>query len=301
MPSVDSVGGSVAQVSRLVRARRFLADDELPVSVRSLRQSDLKLHRHEFTELVIVLAGSGDHLFDEHRFPILAGDAFVVDVNHAHGYRDTRDLQIANVLFDESWLLEHSPELAVIPSYQAMVHLEPLARRRLDFGGKLRLDSVAMEEAKGLLRRLESELASRREGGVSLAGALLVELIVLLCRAYCDDGSEQRRDLADIGRVIAYLEHQYAAPIELAQLLELVAMSERSLLRKFAYATGTTPIQYLLRVRIAHAARFLRATNLSVTEIAGRVGFDDSNYFARQFRQILGASPTGYRRGAQHG
>lgn len=70
------------------------------MSVRSLRQSDLKLHRHEFTELVIVLDGTGDRLFDDHRFPIVAVD-FVIDVNHAHGYRNTQSLEIADVLFDE--------------------------------------------------------------------------------------------------------------------------------------------------------------------------------------------------------
>lgn len=273
-----------------------MKDTEVPVSVRSLRQSDLKLHRHEFTELVIVLDGTGDHLVDEHRFPIVSGDAFVVDVNHAHGYRDTQGLEIANVLFDEAWLLDREATLAAMAGYQALVHLEPLARRRLDFGGKLRLSSVRMEQTRNLLNRLQGELEARSEGYIAAAGALLVELIVLLCRSYREQGTESSRDLTDIGRVIAYLEREYASRVGICDLIELVAMSERSLLRKFSYATGTTPIQYLLRVRVAHAARLLRETSLPVTDIAGRVGFDDSNYFSRQFHQILGSSPTEYRR-----
>lgn len=292
---------SFVSFPRLARSRSFLGDAELPLRVFALRQSDLKLHRHEFTELVVVLEGSGDHLVDEHRFPIAAGDAFVIDVNHAHGYRDTRDLQITNVLFDERFLLEREPSLTAMPSYQAFVHLEPRARRRLDFTGKLRLDSIAMDEARTLLRRLENELAARAEGHVAVSVALLVELLVLLCRAYAAADTDGRRDLTDIGRAIGFLESNYARALELADLLEVVALSERSLLRKFALATGTTPIQYLLRVRVSHGARLLRSTRLPVTEVAGRVGFEDSNYFTRQFRQIIGVSPTVYRRGAATG
>ncbi len=292
---------SLVSFARLARSRSFLGDGELPLRVFALRQSDLKLHRHEFTELVVVLEGSGDHLVDEHRFPIAAGDAFVIDVNHAHGYRDTRDLQIMNVLFDERFLLEREPSLAVMPSYQAFLHLEPQARRRLDFTGKLRLDSIAMDEARGLLNRLENELAARAEGHVAVSVALLVELLLLLCRAYAAADTDGRRDLTDIGRAIGFLESNYARAVELADLLEVVALSERSLLRKFALATGTTPIQYLLRVRVLHGARLLRSTRLPVTEVAGRVGFEDGNYFSRQFRQIIGVSPTVYRRGAARG
>jgi AraC-like DNA-binding protein len=256
----------------------------------------LRIHRHDFTELVIVLEGSGDHLFDDNRFPITTGDAFVIDVHHAHGYERTQSLEIVNVLFDEGFLLEREPALAAMPSYQAFVHLEPRARRRLDFAGKLRLGSVAMGEVRVLVRRLEHELAVQDEGYAPASVSLLVELIVLLCRAYSQEENEGHRDLTDIGRVVGYLESRYTEHIELADLLDVVAMSERSLLRKFSLATGTTPIQYLMRVRVAHAERLLRETATPITEIAGAVGFEDSNYFSRQFRQVIGMSPREYRR-----
>jgi AraC family L-rhamnose operon regulatory protein RhaS len=279
----------------LVWARPHFTDTEIPVRVQRLRQADLHLHRHEFTELVLVVEGSGDQLFDAHHVPIASGDAFVIDVNHAHGYRATRDLDIVNVLFDEGFLLEREPSLAAMPSYQALVHLEPLARRRLEFGAKLRLDSVSMSQARTLAREMERELSDRGEGYVARTVALLVELIVLLCRSYGASEGPAQRGLADVGRVVGYLEHHYDEQISLADMARIAAMSERSLLRKFSAATGTTPIQYLLQVRIAHGTRLLRTTSLSITEIAGLVGFEDGNYFARTFRRELGVSPREYR------
>ena len=68
-----------------------------------------------------------------------------------------------------------------------------------------------------------------------------------------------------------------------------------NLMRVFRKATGQTPIEYLVRLRIQRAMDMLRNTDLTVTEIALEVGFNDSNYFTRQFRRILGESPRSFR------
>ena len=66
-------------------------------------------------------------------------------------------------------------------------------------------------------------------------------------------------------------------------------------MRVFRKATGQTPIEYLVRLRIQKSTELLRNTDFSITEIALQVGFNDSNYFTRQFRNSLGESPRSYR------
>jgi len=73
-------------------------------------------------------------------------------------------------------------------------------------------------------------------------------------------------------------------------------MSRSNLMRVFRKATGQTPIEYLLRLRIQKAMELLRNSSLSITEIALEVGFNDSNYFTRQFRRVLGETPRSFRR-----
>ncbi len=75
-------------------------------------------------------------------------------------------------------------------------------------------------------------------------------------------------------------------------------MSERTFLRRFREATGFAPIDYVIRARIRRAADLLADLNagLSITEIAFRCGFQDSNYFSRQFRRYIGTNPRNYRR-----
>ncbi len=281
---------------RMLPSRRVLRDTEVPISVRITDQPDIDMHRHEFTEIVVVLKGVGDHLLDDDRFPISAGDVLAIDQNHVHGYRNARELRIANLLFKESFLLAREPSLARLAGYHALVHLEPGARKRLSFGGKLKLPTESRILVEQRIYELRDELEQRSEGYQALSLSILVDIIVRLCRLYGTSASDTQRNLLDMGYVVGYLESQYAQQIEIRDLEPLVAMSSRTLMRRFSQATGTTPMQYLLRVRVTRAAHLLRTTRAPMTDVAGDVGFSDSNYFSRQFRRIMGMSPTDYRR-----
>ena len=79
-------------------------------------------------------------------------------------------------------------------------------------------------------------------------------------------------------------------------LISLTGLSASTLNRAFRRAVGLPPLAYHRRLRMRRAADLLRTTDLSVTDIADRTGFDDANYFARQFRRVMGSSPSAYRR-----
>ena len=78
-------------------------------------------------------------------------------------------------------------------------------------------------------------------------------------------------------------------------------MSKATLMRNFYRATGTTPLQYQMRLRIAEAAMLLRDTEKTLTDIAFEVGFCDSNYFGRQFKRFAASAPGEYRKKYQNG
>ena len=59
--------------------------------------------------------------------------------------------------------------------------------------------------------------------------------------------------------------------------------------------TGTAPITYLLRLRLQKAASLLRLSG-RIGDVAMRVGFQDTNYFTRQFHAFYGCSPREYKR-----
>ena len=81
----------------------------------------------------------------------------------------------------------------------------------------------------------------------------------------------------------------------LAALAREAAMSPYHFLRVFRQVVGMTPHQYVLRMRMHHAAVRLRRSNEAVSTIAFDAGFNDLSTFNRRFRRIMGASPTAFR------
>jgi transcriptional regulator GlxA family with amidase domain len=73
-------------------------------------------------------------------------------------------------------------------------------------------------------------------------------------------------------------------------------MSPRTFARRFRAATGTTPLQWLLRQRILHAQHLLEATELPIELIANRCGFGSATALRVHFRRATGTSPLAYRR-----
>ena len=93
-----------------------------------------------------------------------------------------------------------------------------------------------------------------------------------------------------------YMREKLRAPVSTIDFAGRYGLSERTLSRRFQRATGTTPWQYLLTLRMSEAATLLRTTNLSVTQVAAEVGITDSAHFARQFKKTNQLTPTQYRK-----
>jgi transcriptional regulator GlxA family with amidase domain len=73
-------------------------------------------------------------------------------------------------------------------------------------------------------------------------------------------------------------------------------VSERTLARRFAAATGQSPHAYLQGLRLDAARALLEVGDLTVQSIASQVGYGDVSSFSRLFREVVGLSPGAYRR-----
>jgi AraC-like DNA-binding protein len=106
--------------------------------------------------------------------------------------------------------------------------------------------------------------------------------------------------LGRISRAVAVMHERYAGPIRITQLASTARLSRSQFDRQFRRLFGTTPREYLLRVRVSEACRLLEDTHKKMTQIALETGFYDHSHFSRTFRRIVGCSPQTYRRRHQH-
>jgi transcriptional regulator GlxA family with amidase domain len=84
--------------------------------------------------------------------------------------------------------------------------------------------------------------------------------------------------------------------VSLAAMATAAGLERRTLLRRFAAATGMTPIEYCRAVRIARARELLEGGDTSQKQIAQSLGYKDVASFARVFRKAVGSTPGTYRK-----
>jgi AraC-like DNA-binding protein len=256
-------------------------------------------HYHDFSELVLVLSGRGRHVLEGESFPVAAGNVFVVQGQQVHSFRERDGLVLVNVMYDPQRVPLPAGLLRRLPGYSALFMLEPTFRSAHRFSSRLQLDREDLGAAEALAERIEAESAQARAGHEAVLLGLLTELMVFLSRQYGESEVRESRALLEMGRLISTLEQRFSEAWTLEQMAKLARLSRTSLLRVFRQATGKSPIDYLIGLRIEAAKRLLRQSERSMTDIALDTGFGDSNYFARQFRLVTGTTPTAYRRGGR--
>lgn len=254
-------------------------------------QNPSVLHFHEYMELVFIESGQGIHFTETESYPIAAGDVFVIRKHDAHRYSNTNNLRLINVLFYPDKLALPLKELENLRGYHALFKTRHPSREFYGLKSHLRLDLKQLTYVEGLIGSLEQELQDHGQGFSFMAKGLFMQIICLLSRYYEDRQTLARPSLTRISNAIAYIEAHYAKPLHLANLTSIVHMSLSNLYRDFKSATGFSPIEYLIRLRVMRGAELLRQGKLNVTETAFQTGFNDSNYFSRKFREIMGIGP----------
>ena len=281
---------------RTLRSVDWFPADGFPIAVEWRKpQEPYPRHKHEFSEIVIVTGGKGLHVVGRESWPLAAGDVFVLGGPQAHEYRDLENLSLINILFQADKLKLEPADLAQVPGYHALFGMEAGWRKRHQFKNRLHLLPRHLGRLLALVEQLDEELKTRAPGFAFLATALFMQIVGYLARCYGHSRSADSHNLVRIVEAISHLESNVARPVNLNQLAALARMSKRSFIRVFRAATGVTPIAYWIQLRINLAAALLRSGTESITEVAFRAGFGDSNYFTRQFRKLMGVSPRRYR------
>jgi AraC-like DNA-binding protein len=259
-------------------------------------EAGFAMHGHSFSELVIVLSGSGTNVTETESYPLSRGDVFVLNGESVHGFENSNHLALCNLMYDPVRLMNIQQDLVMCAGYQALFVLEPLCREHYGFKGKLNLDEAELGKVVSLLHGMDEEQTQRSAGYHSLLSAYFMQLVVLLSRSYTLSAKQPTTAMLRLANAVSYLESHYQEPLTLEELAKQAKLSKNQFVRIFKKAFGTTPIDYLIDLRIQKAKKLLEQSSRTISQVAFEVGFSDSNYFSRQFQYHLGISPSEYRK-----
>ena len=96
-------------------------------------------------------------------------------------------------------------------------------------------------------------------------------------------------------QLLNVLEQDLEQQISIAELCERTGLNKATLIRMVKRGVGMTPIQFRAQRRIERSIYFLQTPGLSIKEIAYRLGYCNQFYFSKEFKRVVGKTPTEYR------
>mgnify|MGYP006268366381 CR=1 FL=1 len=121
------------------------------------------------------------------------------------------------------------------------------------------------------------------------------ELLRTEALSYHEPAPSEERD-PRVRHAMQVIEEHYGEPLNLSDIAATAGMGKSSFSQAFKEISGTTFIAYLTQCRLSAARRLLQQPELSISEIANLVGYDDPNYFSRLFKGQHGVTPANFRR-----
>ncbi|MBE7022865.1 MAG: helix-turn-helix transcriptional regulator [Clostridia bacterium] len=120
-------------------------------------------------------------------------------------------------------------------------------------------------------------------------------LKLLLIKLHKQNSDTTTNSSDAINKIIAYVTSNFAKEIKNSELAEIAGYHEYYLNRLFIRHTGTSMHKYILNLRINESKRLLLNTNLSISDIASRIGFNSHTHFSTYFKKETGLSPFEYK------
>lgn len=237
------------------------------------------LDRSEIEAIVFqyTLAGQGEIRIKDRVHQLGAGEAFFVKIPSNHRYRLPED--------SDQWEFIHITLFGdeAVKTYQQVIN---------EFGHILKVgfyDSPITHILDLLTRVSKNEINDSYETS-SAAYSFLMKLQRFLLKI-----GHHKKVPEAIAKALFFIDNQYVNQISLDDIVAVSGLSKYHFSRLFNQTIHSTPIQYLTKVRINNSIELLKNKELTIEDIATRVGFTNGNYFNKVFRSSTGLSAGRYR------
>jgi len=146
-----------------------------------------------------------------------------------------------------------------------------------------------------LFERLNKIYAKPSDFLMIEADSILRYLISLLRKETTENIEHMIKRIKPFEPVLNYLEKNYSKKITLSEMAAMVHLQPTYFSTAFKKVFGLSPVEFVISKKLEKAQDMLFFTNLTIREIAFKVGFNDEFYFSRIFKKYLGISPAKYR------
>jgi len=250
-------------------------------SRNSMAVIPLKPHIHsDCMEFVAVIKGAQTYYADGAEFNLKGGDLFTSFVNQVHGSGDSLQ-EVNEIVWFQIDMRYVDGFLGLSEQFGKSLHSRLAAWRVPVY----RMSGEEQRTIRRIFEVFDAETDESTFGGTVMLAGFIGNVL--------SGNTTQPKKTADISRAISMIEQQLNDYISLDELAETAGLSLSRFKHKFAEHVGMTPREYINQQKIKLAAHMLKdMPELSVSDIAARLGFDSCSYFSAVFKKFTGMTPS---------
>lgn len=276
-------------------------EEDYPVIIGEtigIDKESIMLHCHRHIEICYVRHGTGNYLIDGKDYSFKAGDIFVINDNEIHLAYNDKDVIMQVILFSPTLLWNGAGHTFEMDSLHTIREISRRGKNKIvpsDQYYDLLVDTI---------KDIFTENSSRYDGYKLAVKASLIKLTVLLQRCFSFDHNSGSKHMEKntylLLPVFEYMKENYEKKIKLKELADIVSMSTSNFSLVFKESVGSTPIEYLNKIRIVKASQLLLQSNDKIVDIACTCGFLSLPHFISTFKRYTGKLPREFRKFYQY-
>jgi AraC family transcriptional activator of pobA len=249
-------------------------------------------HRHDFYEILYLNNGSGFHIIDNNRYPISPPCVFFMSPGQTHKLELSQDISGYIFLFTSEFYLINQDRKSRLLEFPFFF---PVDRRNPPLELKNEKDDLFL---RGLFIRGCEEIDRKDDHSDSLVRSLL-DLILVSCeKLYPGElhAIKTGRGHFLVKQFLLLIEENYQKNLRVSNYADMLAVTPNHLTQMVREVTGKTSVALLREKYILEIKRLLLHSNLTVSEIAGLMNFEDQSYLTKYFKKCTGNTPRQFKR-----
>ena len=250
-------------------------------------------HRHDFFEVLYLHKGSGYHVIDGDKYEIKPPCVFFMSPGQAHKLELSNDIEGYIFIFTADFYLQNrrNPNSLIEFPFFYTIHQDnpPL----------LLTGQTDIQFLETLFRQSIAEVEQAGGHKLDMLRSIL-DLILTTCAARYQGNEHLQhkgKGLILVKQFFHLLEENHLKNISLSNYAEMIGVTPNHLTQTVKILTGKTSSQIIKAKQLLEIKRLLVHTNLTVSEIANLLNFEDQSYFTKFFKRETGITPLQYRSG----
>ena len=263
----------------------FRADERAVVKYRKTSKS-IKLHGHDYSEIMYVVKGSGIHTIADREYRFTDGSLFFVPSGVGHMISFDSETEYYDILVTDD-VVEDMDDI--------------LAKRDMSEKTMPEIVSNCTSGAYSKMCEICAMAYNEYDGGffgnteILLAQIRIIYVFLLRYMGTLEINRSSSGKRTALPQILDYINIHYKEPIKMYEIAQMYHYSPNYFSKLFKRSFGMSFYEYIHKKRIAAAKEYLKICDNSVEEICRAVGYSNNNEFYRIFKQYMGMTPSEYR------